>query len=82
MRDRHCSSLSGPSGPSAKPSRPPEARVLLYFAEIFYPTFSDGHIWQVDTQGAGLEMIDNAAGGLRDIALNPEAGFLYWTDVE
>ncbi len=64
------------------PAATARAEGLLYFAEIFYPTFSDGHIWQVDTHGVGLEMIDNAAGGLRAIALNPEAEDLYWTDVD
>ncbi len=64
------------------PAATARAEGLLYFAEVFYPTFSDGHIWKVDTHGAGLQMIDNAAGGLRGIALNPEAEYLYWTDVE
>jgi len=59
-----------------------QAEGLLYFADIFYPTFSDGYIRKVSTQGTGQEMILNTADGLRGLAYNPDAEHLYWSDVD
>ncbi len=54
---------------------------VLYFADIFYPSFSDGYIYRVDSDGTGLETLVDAGGGLRSSAVDPSAGKLYWTDV-
>ena len=54
----------------------------LYFSDIFKPSFSDGYIRQVDTDGTGLDTILDVGGGLRAIDLDVAAGKIYWTDVD
>jgi DNA-binding beta-propeller fold protein YncE len=55
---------------------------LVYFTDIFYPTYSDGFIRTVDTGGAQVQTVRTPGGGLRGIALDPDAGKLYWSDVD
>ncbi len=54
---------------------------MLYFGEVFNPSFSDGAIHRVFPDGSGLETVVNTGGGLRGIAVDDVAGKLYWTDV-
>jgi sugar lactone lactonase YvrE len=58
------------------------AEGTLYFADIFYPSFSDGYIYSVKTDGSELQMLVNTGGGLRSLAVDASAGKLYWTDVD
>lgn len=55
---------------------------VLYFADIFYPTFSDGHLYSVKTDGSELQTILTTGGGLRALAIDRSAEKLYWTDVD
>jgi hypothetical protein len=55
---------------------------VLYFADIFYPDWEDGTIYSVSTDGSGLQAVVDVGGGLRAVAIDPEAGKLYWTDVD
>ncbi len=57
------------------------AQETIYFADIFYPTFSHGYIRKVNTQGAGLQTLVNTQDGLRGITVDRRAGKIYWTDV-
>jgi len=55
---------------------------VLYFADIFYPGWSDGYIYSVQTDGTGLETVVNVGGGLRGLDIDSAAETLYWTDVD
>jgi sugar lactone lactonase YvrE len=59
-----------------------QADGMLYFADIFYPDWSDGYIYTVDTDGSGLQTVVDVGGGLRGLAVDPSGGKLYWTDVD
>lgn len=61
---------------------PVAAEGTLYFADIFYPSFSDGYIYRVNTDGSDLQTLVNTGGGLRSIAIDQAGGKLYWTDVD
>ena len=61
---------------------PAEAGGTLYFSDIFNPTFSDGWIRSVSTDGTGLQTLINTGGGLRGVAVDRSAGKLYWTNVD
>ena len=55
---------------------------VVYFAEVFNPTFSDGSIKRINTDGTGLETLVCTGGGLRGLAIDLIARNLYWTDVD
>ena len=55
---------------------------VLYFADIFYPTYSDGYLYSVNTDGSDLQTIVTVGGGLRALAIDQTASKLYWTDVD
>ena len=61
---------------------PVTAEGTLYFADIFKPTYSDGYIRSVYTDGSELQMLVDTGGGLRGVAVDPAAGKLYWTNVD
>ncbi len=61
---------------------PASAAGYLYIGDIFYPTFSDGFIYRMDTATLDLQTIRDTGGGLRGIALDPVNRNLYWTDVD
>jgi DNA-binding beta-propeller fold protein YncE len=54
----------------------------LYFADVFYPTFDDGAIRRVNTDGTGLETLVSTGGGLRGLAPNSDANWMYWSNVD
>ncbi len=54
----------------------------LYFADIFNPTFNDGFVKQVNTDGGGLTTLVTVGGGLRGVAVDYRFPHLYWTDVD
>ncbi len=58
------------------------AQETLYFADIFNPSFSDGYLRKVNTDGSGLQTLVNTGGGLRGVAVDRFAGKVYWTDVD
>ncbi len=58
------------------------AEGVLYFSDIFYPTYSDGFIRTMDTGSAQVHTVRTVGGGLRAIALDPSAEKLYWSDVD
>jgi sugar lactone lactonase YvrE len=60
---------------------PPANAGYLYFADIFYPSFSDGSIKRMDTTTHVVETVEAVGGGLRGIALDAVNQKLYWTDV-
>ncbi len=60
---------------------PTEGGGVLFFSEVFNPTFSDGTIKRVNTDGTGLQTLVDVGGGLRGVAVDASAGKLYWTDV-
>jgi DNA-binding beta-propeller fold protein YncE len=57
------------------------AQETLYYADIFYPTFSHGYLRKVNTDGTGLQTLVNTGDGLRGVAVDRAAGKIYWTDV-
>ncbi|MCK4341215.1 MAG: hypothetical protein KAY37_05765 [Phycisphaerae bacterium] len=57
---------------------PANAQETLYFADIFNPSFSDGYLRKVNTDGSGLQTLVNTGGGLRGVAVNRFAGKVYW----
>jgi hypothetical protein len=61
---------------------PAAAQETIYFADIFYPSFSNGYVRKVGTDGAGLQTLVNVGGGLRGVAVDRFAGRIYWTDVD
>ncbi len=54
---------------------------ILYFSGVFRPTFNDGAIQRVNTDGTGLQTVIDIGGGLRSLDLDQTAGKVYWTDV-
>lgn len=62
--------------------RPVQAEGVLYFGDIFNPTFSDGWLRRVNTDGTGLETLVTTGGGLRGVSLDPGGGKVYWTNVD
>jgi hypothetical protein len=61
---------------------PANAEGVIYFADIFYPDWSDGYVYSVNTDGTELQVVVNTGGGLRGIAVDDVARKLYWTDVD
>ncbi len=61
---------------------PVAAEGELYFVDVFNPTFSDGFIRSVYTDGSSLETIVDTGGGLRGLDVDAGAGKIYWTDVD
>jgi sugar lactone lactonase YvrE len=59
-----------------------QADGVLYFADIFYPDWSDGYVYSVSVDGTGLQTVVDVGGGLRGIATDQYGGKLYWTDVD
>ncbi len=57
------------------------AQETIYYADIFYPTFSHGYLRKVNTDGTGLQTLVNTGDGLRGVAVDRVAGKIYWTDV-
>ena len=57
------------------------AAAQLYFTDVFNPTFETGHIRRVDTNGGNLTEILDTGGGIRGLALDTQAGKMYWADV-
>jgi sugar lactone lactonase YvrE len=55
---------------------------VLYFADIFCPTFDDGAVRRVNTDGTGLQTLVTIGGGLRGLAVNPPEDWFYWSDVD
>ncbi len=53
----------------------------LYFADIFNPTYGDGSIRRVNTDGTGLATVLTVGGGLRGLDVDPGGSKMYWTDV-
>ncbi|MBU1699559.1 MAG: PQQ-binding-like beta-propeller repeat protein [Candidatus Eisenbacteria bacterium] len=54
----------------------------LFFTDIFNPSFSDGFIRRVETDGTGLQTVLSGGGGLRGIAVYPDSEYVYYTDVD
>lgn len=55
---------------------------VLYFSDTFYPSFEDGAVRRVSTDGTGLETVVNVGGGLRGMFLDEDADWVYWTNVD
>jgi DNA-binding beta-propeller fold protein YncE len=57
------------------------AGAQLYFTDVFLPTFEDGHIRRVNTDGGGLTELVNTGGGIRGLDVDMVGGKMYWADV-
>ena len=55
---------------------------FLYFTEVFSPTFLDGRVQRIRTDGTELLNLKEVDDGLRGIAIDESAAELYWTNVE
>ncbi len=62
-------------------SAPAGAQETIYFADIFNPSFSSGYVRKVESDGSGLQTLVNVGGGMRGVAVDEQAGKIYWTDV-
>jgi DNA-binding beta-propeller fold protein YncE len=54
----------------------------IYFTDVFLPTFEDGAIRTVNTNGSGLGQVVDTGGGIRGLDVDPTAGKIYWADVD
>ncbi|MGI9289234.1 MAG: hypothetical protein ACR2P1_27950 [Pseudomonadales bacterium] len=53
----------------------------LFISNLFEPTFSDGRIETVQTDGTGRRVLREVGGGLRGLAIDVAGGDLFWSDV-
>jgi hypothetical protein len=58
-----------------------EAATLLV-SNLFEPTFSDGRIEIVQTDGSGRQVLRDVGGGLRGVDVDVAEGYVYWSDVD
>jgi hypothetical protein len=54
---------------------------VLHFVELFSPTFSDGSIRRVRTDGTELQALVCTGDGARGHAVDSDEGVMYWSDV-
>lgn len=52
----------------------------LFFIDVFLPTFSDGFIEKLNSNGTGFESLISTGDGVRGIAVDPTKGEIYWSD--
>ena len=58
------------------------AQAQIYFTDVFLPTFEDGAIRTVNTNGSGLNQVVGTGGGVRGLDVDMSAGKIYWADVD
>jgi DNA-binding beta-propeller fold protein YncE len=65
----------------ARAGEPDKTGGQLFFTDLFSPTFSDGFIEEMNSDGRGLESLVATGGGARGIAVDSAKGEIYWSDV-
>lgn len=56
-------------------------RGQLFFTNIFLPTFQDGFIECLNTDGSKLKSLVSTGDGARGIAFDPAKGKIYWSNI-
>ena len=63
-------------------TQPPAKAADLYVASLFEPSFSNGRIETLNTNGTGRQVVREVGGGLRGIAVDETGNGLFWSDVD
>jgi hypothetical protein len=58
------------------------AEEFLYFVDVFAPSFEDGKIQRIQTDGTNSITVANLDSRLRGLAINPSSQELFWSNVE
>lgn len=53
----------------------------LFSADLFLPSFSNGFIERMNSNGTGFKSLVSTGGGMRGIAIDPVGNEIFWSDV-
>ena len=76
-----CTDGQDSDGDNAKGKMNSHTREQLFFTDVFLPTFSDGLIERLNSDGKGLKTLVSTGDGARGIAVDPVNSKIFWTDI-
>ena len=75
-----CADNQVSDGDNAKSKMNSHAREHLFFTDVFLPTFTDGLIERLNSDGKRLKSVVSTGDGAHGIAVDPVNGIIYWSD--
>jgi len=68
-------------GGNVKSKKNSHTREHLFFTDVFLPTFNDGLIERLNSDGKGLKSVVLTGDGVHGISVDPVNDIIYWSDI-